>query len=60
MLTTAYETIPGFPRYRRVVTLTYDSPEAGLLKAKVQIFWQDQQQGEKEHALLTFLHPDLD
>ena len=60
VFTADYNEIPGFPQFRRVVTLEYDVPEAGLLKAKVEVYWQDQKQGEKEHALLTFLHPELD
>lgn len=59
-LSADYGEIPGFPEFRRTVTLNYDQPEAGLVTARVEVFWQDQQQGEKGHSLLTFLHPDLE
>ena len=59
-LTANYGDITGFPEFRRRVTLTYDSPTAGLMAAKVEVFWQDQQQGEKQHTLLTFVHRELE
>ena len=59
-LTTNYGAIAGFPEFKRRVTLTYDAPTAGLLSAKVEVFWKDLQQGEKQHTLLTFLHRDLE
>jgi len=59
-LTTAYGQIPGYPEFRRVVTLNYDTPIAGILRAKVEVFWKDLQQGEKRHQVLTFVEPDLE
>ena len=59
-LTADYGSIPDFPEFRRVLTLEYDSPAAGLLKAKVDVFWQDPRQGAKSHSLLTLVNPVLE
>ncbi len=59
-LTLGYGSIAAYPEYRRVVTLQYNTPQTGMLKAKVSVFWQDPQQGEKSHELLTVLHPGLE
>jgi len=59
-LTSNYGTIPGFPAFERVVTLDYNVPVSGMLKAKVQVNWRDRQQGIKTHTLITYLHPALD
>jgi prepilin-type N-terminal cleavage/methylation domain-containing protein len=59
-LTAAFGAVPGFPSFQRVVTLEYNVPVAGMLKAKVDVTWRDLQQGVKTHTLVTYLHPSLD
>ena len=59
-LTSVYGAISGFPAFQRVVTLTYNVPVAGMLEAKVDVSWRDQQQGIKTHTLITYLHSALD
>jgi type II secretory pathway pseudopilin PulG len=59
VLTADYGTIPGYPEFRRVATLTYDVPSGGMLQLVVEVSWSDLQQGEKSHSLTTFLHPNL-
>ncbi len=59
-LTSDFGGIPGFPAFRRVVTLEYNVPVAGMLKAKVAVSWVDRSQGLKSHALTTYLHAALD
>lgn len=59
-LTTDYGQLPGFPDFRRVVTLTYDVPVAGMLRVQTEVFWQNRQQGVKSHEMVTYLHPALE
>ena len=59
-LTSAYGTIPDYPEYRRVVTLNYDVPTAGMLQITSEVFWENMQQGEKSHELNTYVHPRLE
>lgn len=54
-----YEEIPGYPQFRRTVTLNYDTPVGGMIQLVVQVYWQDLHHGEKQHQLTTFLHPNL-
>jgi prepilin-type N-terminal cleavage/methylation domain-containing protein len=59
-LTSDYGTIPDYPEYRRVVTLNYDVPTAGMLQITSEVFWINSQQGEKSHELNTYVHPRLE
>ena len=60
-LTTAAGAIPGYPRYSRVVTLTYDTPVVGMLTARVDVSWQNLAQGiQKTHTMVTYLDPALE
>jgi len=59
-LTADYGAIPDFPAFRRVVTLTYDVPAAGMLQINSEVFWQDMHQGEKSHEMITYIHPRLE
>ena len=56
----AYGTIPDYPEFRRVVTLNYDVPTAGMLQITSEVFWEDLLQGEKSHELNTYVHPRLE
>jgi prepilin-type N-terminal cleavage/methylation domain-containing protein len=58
--TADYGTIPDYPEYRRVVTLNYDVPTAGMLQITSEVFWEDMHQGEKSHELNTYVHPRLE
>jgi len=58
--TADYGTIPEYPEYRRIVTLNYDVPTAGMLQISSEVFWVDSQQGEKSHQLNTYIHPRLE
>lgn len=59
-LTADYGSIPGFPRFRRVVTLNYDTPAPSMLHVSCEVFWQDPRQGQKRHVLHAYLHPTLE
>ncbi len=59
-LTADYGSIPGYPNFRRVLTLEYDTPYAGMLKVTSEVIWQDLKQGEKRHTLITLVHPGLE
>ena len=58
--TSDYGSIPDYPEYRRVVTLTYDVPTAGMLQITSEVFWVNMQQGVKSHELNTYVHPRLE
>ena len=58
--TADYGNITGYPDYRRVVTLTYNTPVAGMLKVESTVSWQNVHQGEKSHVMISYLHPDLE
>jgi prepilin-type N-terminal cleavage/methylation domain-containing protein len=58
--TTDYGSIPDYPEFRRVVTLNYDVPTAGMLQITSEVFWEDLRQGEKSHELITYVHPRLE
>jgi prepilin-type N-terminal cleavage/methylation domain-containing protein len=59
-LTTPYGGIPAHPEFSRVVTLTYNSPVAGMLRVQATVSWMDRQQGTKSHVIVTYLHPRLE
>lgn len=59
LLEADYNDINGFPEFRRVVTLSYDVPTAGMIQVAVEVFWEDLRQGEKSHHVTTFIHPSL-
>jgi prepilin-type N-terminal cleavage/methylation domain-containing protein len=59
-LTTGYGGIPAHPEFSRVVTLTYNSPVAGMLRVQTTVSWVDRQQGTKSHVIVTYLHPRLE
>jgi prepilin-type N-terminal cleavage/methylation domain-containing protein len=58
--TTAYGLVPGHPEFQRVLTLTYDSPVAGMLRVQAVVSWVDTRQGTKSHTIVTYLHPKLE
>jgi len=58
--TSDYGTIPDYPEFRRVLTLNYDVPTAGMLQITSEVFWDDLQQGQKSHELNTYVHPRLE
>jgi type II secretory pathway pseudopilin PulG len=59
-LTTNYGGIPAHPEFSRVVTLTYNSPVAGMLRVQATVSWVDKQQGTKSHVIVSYLHPRLE
>lgn len=59
-LTTDYGNVPGYPQFRRVVTLTYDVPATGMLRVEAELTWKNLQQGLKTHDMVTYLHPGLE
>ena len=59
-LTADYGDISGYPDYRRVVTLVYDVPVAGMLQVILDVTWIDVRQGQKLHRVTTYLHPALE
>ena len=59
-LTTNYGAIPAHPEFSRVVTLTYNSPVAGMLRVQTAVSWVDRRQGTKTHEIVTYLHPKLE
>lgn len=52
--------IPGYDRYKSVVTLNYDVPAAGMLQVIVDVSWKNVHQGLKTHRMVVFLHPGLE
>lgn len=58
--TTGYGLIPAHPEFSRVVTLTYDSPVAGMLRVQTAVSWVDRKQATKTHLIVTYLHPRLE
>ncbi len=59
-LTAEYGQIPGFPAFKRVVTLDYDIPVPGMLRVETKVLWKNRSQGEKTHEMVTYLHPGLE
>lgn len=51
--------ISGFPDYKRIVTLRYDTPVAGMLRAECRVLWRSVSQNQKEHQMVVYLHPQL-
>ena len=58
--TTDYGDVPGHPKFKRVVELTYDVPTSGMLKVKTTISWQHINRKETSHEMIVFLHPFLE
>jgi len=58
--TSDYGTITGHEHFRRVMTLNYDVPVAGMLQVTTEVTWQDLKEGEKRHTLITYVHPALE
>lgn len=58
--TTNYGAVPSHPEFSRVVTLTYNSPVAGMLRVQTTVSWVDRRQGTKTHAIVTYVHPKLE
>lgn len=54
-----YGSITGHPDFRRVVSLSYNVPVGGMLRAEVSVSWRDSRQQEKTHSVITYLHPTL-
>jgi type II secretory pathway pseudopilin PulG len=59
-LTADFGRIPGYPQFRRVVTLTYDVPAPGMMRVEAELTWKNLQQGIKTHDMVTYLHPGLE
>lgn len=60
-LTTPVGSLPGYPRYSRVVTLTYASPVSTMLTVRVDVSWQSLYQGiQKTQRMITYIHPGLE
>ena len=59
-LTTDYEQIPGYPDFRRVVELRYETPVSGMLTVRATVSWIHVGHEEREHTMITFLHPGLE
>ena len=60
ILTSDYGTLDGYPEFRRVLTLNYGAPYAGMLHVTAEVTWNDLLQGEKRHTMTTFVHPGLE
>ena len=58
--TTNYGAIPSHSEFSRVVTLTYNSPVAGMLRVQTAVSWVDRRQGTKTHTMVTYVHPKLE
>lgn len=58
-LTATYGSIPGYPQFRRVVTLTYNVPATGMLRVHVAVIWRNVIEGQKTHEMVTYLDPQL-
>ncbi len=58
--TSNYGIIPGFPGYKRIVELTYDTPVTGMLQVKSRVYWKNLRQGEKNHEMVTLFYPGLE
>ena len=60
IFTSDYGSIPSYPDFKRVTTLSYGTPEPQMLKVKVVVTWDNLAQGEKSHTMIDFLYPDLE
>ena len=58
--TTAFGAVPAHPEFSRVVSLTYNSPVAGMMRVQTTVSWVDRRQGTKTHTIVTYLHPKLE
>jgi hypothetical protein len=58
--TSNYGSIPSHPEFSRVVTLTYNSPVAGMLRVQTTVSWVDRRQGTKTHMIVTYVHPKME
>jgi len=58
--TADYGLVPDYPEYKRVVELRYDTPYAGMLTVETTVSWNHLTQGERDHVMITFLHPGLE
>ncbi len=58
--TAGYGTIPSYPDYKIVTTLSYDVPVSGMLRVQTVVSWTDVAQGQKSHKMVTYLHPALE
>ena len=59
-LTADFGSLPGFPRFSRVVTLTYNTPVSGVHRVQVDVSWVDRgQNATKSHRVVTLMHPDI-
>jgi len=60
-LVTGFGQIPGYPEYKRTVTLEYDTPVTGMLRVKVDVAWWSLAQAtEKAHSMIVYIHPALE
>lgn len=58
--TADYGAIARFPDYKRVVTLHYGVPVTGMLRVETRVYWKNLQQKEKNHEMVTYLHPGME
>jgi prepilin-type N-terminal cleavage/methylation domain-containing protein len=58
--TTDYGDLAGYPKFKRVVELTYDVPTSGMLSVKTTVSWQHINRKETSHEMIVFLHPFLE
>ena len=56
-ITADYGDIPGYPDYRRVVTLLYDVPVLGMLTVETDLSWDHQIEGERTQTLVLYINP---
>jgi len=59
-LSADYGSIEGYPDFRRVVTLNYQVPVAGMLRVSSEVFWRDPYEGLKSHKVVTYLESTLE
>ena len=59
--TSDYGVVPGNPNFKRVVTLTYNSPVSGMLCVQTLVYWKTSSQNgvEKNHEMVVYLQPQL-
>jgi len=58
--TTEYGEVPGNPKFKRVVELSYDVPTSGMLSVTTTVSWQHINRKETSHEMIVFLHPFIE
>jgi prepilin-type N-terminal cleavage/methylation domain-containing protein len=60
-LVAGFGKIPGYPEYRRTISLDYDTPVSGMLRVKVDVAWWSLAEArEKVHSMIVYIHPALE